>query len=111
MSGTLALSWGRWGGFYLHRHRICLGWIALTHTPVEIDDLMKGYAQAHDPVIDWRQVARLRQGEIERMRWTLQEIAAPDWWENALAPQRAPHLAKERLKFELSVDRGEVPGA
>lgn len=111
MSGTLALSWGRWGGFYLHRHRACLGWVAVTYTPVEIDDLMEGYTQAYDPAIDWRQVARLRREQVERMRLTLQEITEPDWWENALDPQRASRIAKARIAFELSVDRGEVPGA
>lgn len=31
--GTLAFSWGEWGGFYLHRQRICLGWFAVTVVP------------------------------------------------------------------------------
>jgi hypothetical protein len=31
--GTLALSWGHFGGFYLHRTRACLGWVALTYVP------------------------------------------------------------------------------
>jgi hypothetical protein len=47
-SGTLAVSWGRYGGFYLHRHRICLGWLAVTYVPVEIDDLMRAYAERWD---------------------------------------------------------------
>ena len=45
--GTLALSWGRYGGFYARRAycwRICLGVVALTYCPVEIDDLMAAYA-------------------------------------------------------------------
>ena len=47
MKGTLALSWGPYGGFYLHRTRVCLGWVALTYVAhVEIDDLMEGYAEA-----------------------------------------------------------------
>ena len=46
--GTIALSWGPYGGFYLHRHRICLGWLALTYVKVEIDDLMEAYVKAHD---------------------------------------------------------------
>jgi hypothetical protein len=41
--GTLALSWGRFGGFYLHSHRICVGWVAITYVPVEIDRLMEAY--------------------------------------------------------------------
>lgn len=45
MKGTLAISWGAYGGFYLHPRRICLGWVALTYCPkVEIDALMEAYA-------------------------------------------------------------------
>lgn len=44
MSGNVSLSWGRFGGFYVNRRRICLGWVAFTYIPVaEIDDLMRGY--------------------------------------------------------------------
>lgn len=42
--GTLSLSWGRYGGFYVCRWRVCLGFVALTYVPVEIDDLMHAYA-------------------------------------------------------------------
>ena len=43
--GTVALSWGRWGGFYLRPTRICVGFFALTIVPgVELDDLMRAYA-------------------------------------------------------------------
>jgi hypothetical protein len=44
VKGTLALSWGPWGGFYVTRSRVCLGFVAITllrHH--EIDDLMEGY--------------------------------------------------------------------
>jgi hypothetical protein len=47
--GTVALSWGRWGGIYVNRgfcKRICLGWLAVTYVPVELDDLMEAYADA-----------------------------------------------------------------
>lgn len=44
MTGSLAVSWGPWGGFYVHPRRLCLGWVALTYVPVEIDDLMEAYA-------------------------------------------------------------------
>lgn len=45
--GTLALSWGAYGGFYLCRHRICFGWVALTLVPdVEIEDLMRAYLES-----------------------------------------------------------------
>lgn len=47
VKGTLALSWGPYGGFYLHRHRVCLGWVALTLVPnVEVEDLMRAYIDA-----------------------------------------------------------------
>lgn len=47
--GTLALSWGPWGGFYVTRgfcKRVCLGRLAVTYCPVELDDLMEAYADA-----------------------------------------------------------------
>lgn len=45
--GTLALSWGPWGGFYFIRGfmwRLCFGWAAITWCPVELDDLCEAYA-------------------------------------------------------------------
>ena len=42
---TFMLSVGRWGGFYWHRAfgiRLCLGWVALTWLPVDIDDWLAG---------------------------------------------------------------------
>lgn len=48
MTGTIALSWGPWGGFYVHPRRVCLGWVALTYVPdVEVDDLMAAYVKDH----------------------------------------------------------------
>jgi hypothetical protein len=44
MSGTLAVSWGRYGGFYVHPRRICAGWVAVTLLPMEVEDLMRAYA-------------------------------------------------------------------
>lgn len=41
--GTLAVSWGEWGGFYLDRGwctRLCIGWVAITYLPVDFDDLV-----------------------------------------------------------------------
>lgn len=43
--GTIALSWGEYGGFYLHAgytKRICIGWVAITYIPIEIDDIING---------------------------------------------------------------------
>lgn len=44
-AGTFAISWGRYGGFYLHRRRLCLGWFAFTLLKVEVDDLMRAYVE------------------------------------------------------------------
>jgi len=50
--GTLALSWGACGGFYVHRHRVCVGWVAITFVPgVEVDEMMRGYLDCED-IID-----------------------------------------------------------
>lgn len=46
MAGTLALSWGEYGGFYLHPRRVYLGRVALTLIPkVEIEDMMRAYIE------------------------------------------------------------------
>lgn len=40
---TLAVSIGTYGGFYIHWNygiRICLGWIAFTFFPRDMDDLL-----------------------------------------------------------------------
>jgi hypothetical protein len=40
---TLAISIGSWGGFYLHwghTKRICIGWVALTWLPCDLDSLI-----------------------------------------------------------------------
>lgn len=41
--GTLSFSWGKYGGFYYHKGymtRLCLGWIAFTYIPLEIDSVL-----------------------------------------------------------------------
>jgi hypothetical protein len=54
-SGTLALSWGPYGGFYVTQHRICLGWAAITLLPEnEIDELMRGFVDYWDAIEDGR---------------------------------------------------------
>lgn len=43
MVGTFCISWGDYGGFYFYRgytSRLCLGWIAFTYLPLEIDDIV-----------------------------------------------------------------------
>ena len=40
---TLAISIGPWGGFYWHwgyTKRICIGWVALTWLPCDLDSLI-----------------------------------------------------------------------
>lgn len=107
--GTLAVSWGKSGGWYIARGRICFGRVAFTYVPhVELDQMMRAYAEQHDPLVDWREVAVHRGGQVERMRYTLDEITQRDWWENALDPQWAAKLARARLAHELSIDRGET---
>jgi hypothetical protein len=49
MSGTLSFSWGDWGGFYYHRGyttRLCLGYVAITYFPDDIDDYLTDYTQS-----------------------------------------------------------------
>lgn len=53
MSGTLTLSWGCYGGFYASRYpatrlgssyaRICMGWVALTWMPLDLDDILRDH--------------------------------------------------------------------
>lgn len=47
--GTIAVSWGPSGGFYLTPRRVCLGRVAITLIPhVEIEDLMESYLVTQD---------------------------------------------------------------
>ena len=42
--GTLSLSWGRYGGFYWKKGytiRLCLGWVAITYFPEDLDEILK----------------------------------------------------------------------
>lgn len=41
MKGTLMFSWGRYGGFCCHSSRLCLGWVAFTFFPHEVDDVLR----------------------------------------------------------------------
>ena len=41
---TFAISFGKWGGFYLfngYTKRVCLGWIALTFIPIDLDVILE----------------------------------------------------------------------
>lgn len=40
---TIAISFGAYGGFYFYRGysiRICLGWVALTYLPRDLDTIL-----------------------------------------------------------------------
>jgi hypothetical protein len=42
---SIILSFGKWGGVYVSRGyswRICLGWMAITFIPRDIDDVLDG---------------------------------------------------------------------
>jgi len=41
---TFMISVGKYGGFYWHRKytfRLCLGWVAFTFVPADIDDVLE----------------------------------------------------------------------
>jgi len=41
---TLAISFGKWGGFYVHNgysKRVCLGWVAFTFIPADLDKILE----------------------------------------------------------------------
>jgi hypothetical protein len=86
--GTLAISWGKWGGFYVHRpkgrfvSRVCLGFVAITYLPLEIDELMEAYAdQRERRILETPGVAEgIEQTDrvIEAWRLGLEESGAED---------------------------------
>lgn len=49
--GSIAVSWGGYGGFYCTGWRVCLGWVVLAFVPVELDDLMIAYAESRTLVV------------------------------------------------------------
>ena len=55
MSFSISLDVGQYGGFYFrhdHRTRLCLGWVAITFYPEEIDEILGSLADKIDP--GWR---------------------------------------------------------
>lgn len=38
---SIILSFGQWGGIYVDRRRLCLGWVAITWLPEDIDDVLE----------------------------------------------------------------------
>lgn len=73
-TGTIVLSWGPYGGLYVHARpprRICLGWVALTYSPIEFDSLMEGYvaqAEAEETESHWRDRYNAEHEEVEHLR-------------------------------------------
>jgi hypothetical protein len=65
---TFALSIGKYGGFYFHHEyttRLCLGWVALTFYPFDMDDLHSRHLDAIKTMAGMmddqsRELARLR---------------------------------------------------
>ncbi len=56
--GSLILSIGSYGGFYIRRHktfRICLGWVALTVIPFDIDAVFHAGLAALTPAAQARE--------------------------------------------------------
>lgn len=51
---TIAVSFGKYGGFYFRRGyttRLCLGWVAITYFPCDIDTIFeKMFADDKKPV-------------------------------------------------------------
>lgn len=48
---SVILSFGKWGGIYIYHgfsFRVCLGWIALTIIPVDVDELFRPIPLASD---------------------------------------------------------------
>lgn len=48
---ALMLSFGKYGGFYWHKgysKRLCLGWIAITLIPKDIDDILSKLERGND---------------------------------------------------------------
>lgn len=78
---TFSITFGKWGGIYfLHDYttRLCLGWIALTFYPFDMDDLHNRHRDALKTMAGMmddmsRDLARLR-GELERLRLALTTI-------------------------------------
>ena len=60
MRGSFTISWGRYGGFYFHKGfstRLCLGWVAFTYFPQDLDVLIKLWKNKSDRKIvslDWQ---------------------------------------------------------
>lgn len=54
---TIAFTVGAWGGFYVDRHRICLGWLAITWFPFEVAD-------AVDVHLDMRKLTSFKPGHF-----------------------------------------------
>jgi hypothetical protein len=94
---TLAVSVGPWGGFYARGgffQRLCLGWFALTFVPVELDDLMKAYAEGWaDYELTFYDTAGLRMPRYARWHATRDEAVREAHSVLASLPNRVAHPA------------------
>ena len=48
---TFMLSFGKYGGFYFTGSRLCLGWMALSVIPVDIDEIL----------VEWKELAEAKE--------------------------------------------------
>jgi hypothetical protein len=100
--GTLSLSWGPYGGFYVTRVRICLGFVAITLIRnYEIEDMMEALVgafeaeQKRQPLDDllssckqWRQATESR----------LRLVTNREMSDSLLAPDKALFDAIEKAE-------------
>jgi hypothetical protein len=52
MKGTFSISWGKYGGWYIllrYTKRICLGWVAITYFPFDIDEKLNELLKNQQP--------------------------------------------------------------
>jgi hypothetical protein len=68
---TLIISVGRWGGFYCHSHRLCLGWIAFTLYSFDIDDILQVLTDHY-----WKSGFKTREELISKENELLQQYRA-----------------------------------
>ena len=72
---TFSVSFGRWGGFYFHRDytiRLCLGWLAFTFYPFDMDDLHNRNREAITTMAGMMDDQSRRLAELECQLWEAQ---------------------------------------
>ena len=70
--GTFCISWGEYGGFYFYRGfttRLCIGKLAFTYLPLEIDDIL------HNPTKQYEDYQKeLEKIKVDTINKTKKEI-------------------------------------